>query len=100
MSLWQKFNSFKEKLNGIKKFKVGLFFKNFGVQNIEQVGNLKNKGKTFFTVHDMITQCQLVINMSEGRGSEREEKEKKGEKWKEKQKRRGKRKEKRKGKVM
>ena len=100
MSLWQKFNSFQEKLNRIKKFKVGLFFKNFDVQNIEQVGNLKNKGKTFFTVHDMITQCQLVINMSEGRGSEREEKEKKGEKWKEKQKRRGKRKEKRKGKVM
>ena len=78
MSLWQKFNSFQEKLNRIKKFKVGLFFKNFDVQNIEQVGNLKNKGKTFFTVHDMITQCQLVINMSEGRGREREEKERKG----------------------
>ena len=84
----------------LKNLRSVCFSRYFDVQNIEQVGNLKNKGKTFFTVHDMITQCQLVINMSEGRGSEREEKEKKGEKWKEKQKRRGKRKEKRKGKVM
>ena len=62
----------------LKNLRSVCFSRYFDVQNIEQVGNLKNKGKTFFTVHDMITQCQLVINMSEGRGREREEKERKG----------------------